>query len=68
MGSFGIWHLITLALYVLLVQWPLWRIVSKAGFHGAWSLLALLPLVNFVAYWIFALKKWPVEGRGPQAI
>jgi hypothetical protein len=42
---------------------PAWRIVSKAGFHGALSLLLLVPLVNMVMLWVFAFVPWPVEQR-----
>lgn len=38
-----------------------WRIWSKAGFHGAWSLLMLVPLINFLAIAYLAFAKWPVS-------
>jgi len=61
MGSFSIWHWLVLLLYVAFVLVPCWRIVAKAGFSGAWSLLALIPLVNVVAFWVFAFVRWPNE-------
>jgi hypothetical protein len=45
------------ALYIV----PCWRIVNKAGYHGAWSLLTILPLVNLIALWLFAFIVWPSE-------
>lgn len=42
---------------------PLWIILRKAGFHPAWSLLGLIPGVNFIAVWVFALLPWPVHRR-----
>ena len=61
MGSISIWHwliiLIVLSIYVV----PVWRIVSKAGFPGAFALLALVPVVNIVMLWVFAFVTWPHE-------
>ncbi len=37
-----------------------WKIVSKAGFNGALSLLWLVPLVNVAAILVFAFSDWPV--------
>lgn len=65
MGMHGDWHGVGMILAALLFLVPLWKIVSKAGFHGAWSLLALVPLVNLVALWAFAFMKWP--GGHPRA-
>ena len=61
MGSFSIWHWIIVLFFIVLFQWPFWRIVRKAGFPGALSLLLLVPIVNVVVIWVFAFIKWPVE-------
>ena len=59
MGSFSIWHwMIILGLFAFYFA-PLWLIVRKAGYHPALSLLALVPLVNVVLLWVFALGNWP---------
>ena len=42
MGSISIWHWIIVLFFVVLFQWPFWRIVRKAGFPGALSLLLLV--------------------------
>jgi hypothetical protein len=48
-----------------------WKIVEKAGFIGAWSLLLLIPCVNIIAVIYFAFTEWPVtkaaqeHGGGP---
>ncbi len=39
----------------------LWKIVSKAGYHGALSLLMLVPIVNIIMFIIFAFVEWPVQ-------
>jgi len=61
MGSFSIWHWIIILLYIAIIIVPCWRIVSKAGYSGAWSLLALVPLVNVILLWVFAFVRWPNE-------
>jgi hypothetical protein len=38
---------------------PTWRIVKRTGHSGWWSLLAFIPLVNFVAPWLLAFVRWP---------
>lgn len=40
---------------------PAWKIVSKAGYHGAWSLLIFVPLVNIIMMYVFAFSPWPME-------
>jgi len=61
MGSFTIWHWMVLLLYVGIFVVPCWRIVSKAGYSGAWALLSLVPLINIIALWVFAFSRWPYE-------
>jgi hypothetical protein len=54
----GIWSLIVLAAYVFCI-WLFWRILAKAGFNGALSLLNLIPLGTFVILLILAFGQWP---------
>ncbi|MDR7132820.1 hypothetical protein J2X06_000019 [Lysobacter niastensis] len=61
MGGLSIWHWVIALTFLV----PLWRIVSKAGFPGPLSLLALVPLVNVVLLWVFAFARWPVERDAP---
>ena len=61
MGGLSIWHWLIILFLLVGYLLPLWRIVSKAGFSGAFSLLALVPLVNIVMLWVFAFVRWPVE-------
>lgn len=67
MGSFAIVHWLIFG--IVFVSWivPAWKIASKAGFSGAWSLILLVPMVGFVAIWAFALMKWPIEERAERA-
>jgi membrane protein DedA with SNARE-associated domain len=59
MDDFSFWNGITLVIWVAVFLVPAWKIAKKAGFHGAWSLLMLLPLVNIVMLWVFAFVRWP---------
>jgi len=53
-------------MYVCIIVVPCWRIVGKAGYSGALSLLVLVPLVNIILLWVFAFSKWPIERSGSQ--
>ena len=56
----GIGGLIVLALVIV----PLWRICTRAGFSGWWSLLVVVPLLNLIMLWVFAYAKWPRDPVG----
>ncbi|MFN3312740.1 MAG: hypothetical protein ACK46Q_04660 [Hyphomonas sp.] len=49
--------------FIILFIVAYWKIWSKAGFNGAWSLLMLVPLVNLIAFLYLAFAKWPIHGR-----
>lgn len=55
---------LTMLAYLTLVLWAHWRIVKRAGYPGCWSLMLLVPCVNFIFLAGFAFAKWPVEKRG----
>lgn len=62
MNTYGSGHwLLALIIWLVVFIIPTWRIVSKAGFAGAWSLISIVPLVNIVALWVFAFMRWPNE-------
>jgi energy-coupling factor transporter transmembrane protein EcfT len=48
-------------LAVILAIIPAWKVVAKAGYNGAWSLLIFVPLVNIVMMYVFAFSEWPKE-------
>jgi len=50
---------------VLLTVLPFWFICKKAGFHGALSLLMLVPIANIVLPFFLAFAEWPaLKTRG----
>ena len=61
MGAFSIWHWLIIFFIFSSYIVPTWRIVSKAGFSGAWSLLSFVPVLNLIMLWVFAFSTWPRE-------
>lgn len=68
MGSITIWNwalvfaALDLAVYlavVLLAVIPVWRILRRVGYSGAWSLLTLIPVINIIFLYVFAFTRWP---------
>jgi hypothetical protein len=51
----GILYLAILAVLI----WAYVNVISRAGYHGAWVLILLVPLVNIVMMLIFCFKEWP---------
>jgi hypothetical protein len=56
----GIFFLLLAIAVSALVVFLFWRILRKAGYEGAWSLLMLVPLVNIGLMAYIALEEWPV--------
>jgi hypothetical protein len=53
--------LLLLASGILLII-PLWRICSRAGFHGALSLVAIIPLIGpFIVGAVLSFATWPAK-------
>ena len=49
---------------MILLLLPYWRIWSRTGHSGLWSLLLLVPFVNLISLWVLAFKKWPAVEAG----
>lgn len=68
MGTFSPIHwIIFLAMTVPLLALfivPVWRILKRAGFNGAWALLMFVPVANFMLLWCVAFLKWPNDPEG----
>ena len=50
---------IAIPVAVLVHVLPFWFICKKAGFHGALSLLMLVPVVNIILPFILDYAEWP---------
>jgi type VI protein secretion system component VasK len=59
MGAFMPWHLFPVVFIAVLLVWPFWRIIDKAGFPAVTSLLMLIPVVNVVVLFYLAFAEWP---------
>jgi hypothetical protein len=57
--GFGPMHWLFFVIMVMIVVWPLGRILSRAGFSPLWSIVAFIPIVNLIALWLFAFADWP---------
>jgi len=57
----GFGELVFVWIILLIPLIAIWRIVARAGYPGAWSLLLFIPLVNLVALYVFAFTEWPLE-------
>jgi hypothetical protein len=61
MSNLSIWHWIIVLIFSAVFVVPCWRIVRRAGYSGAWSLVTMVPLLNIVMLWVFAYVRWPNE-------
>jgi len=52
--------LIGIPIALLLTVLPFWFICKKAGFHGALSLVMLIPIGNIILPFVLAFAEWPV--------
>ncbi|HST62003.1 MAG TPA: hypothetical protein VLK84_25100 [Longimicrobium sp.] len=59
----GFGELVMMLVVLIVPLIPAWRIVSKAGYSGAWSLLLFVPVANVIAVFVFAFAEWPLERR-----
>ena len=54
--------LVPLATFLGIIGLSIWcwaRIASKAGYSGAWGLVAVVPILNVAALCVFAFARWP---------
>jgi len=56
--------LLLLAVPLLMIA----RVLRRAGFSRWWALLALVPVVNLVALWLFAYARWPSVDAPAEAV
>ncbi|MSO94089.1 MAG: hypothetical protein EXQ86_11910 [Rhodospirillales bacterium] len=61
---YGIGYGVGIIIWLVVIVWPVARILGRAGFSRWWVLLTFVPLVNIVALWVFAYTRWPSHDRG----
>ena len=59
-GGFG---LVVALIVLVLTVFAFWRIFSKAGYSGAWGLIAILPFAQIFLLLFLALADWPRRGQ-----
>jgi hypothetical protein len=60
-GAESTGSLVWMLLMSILVVIPFWKICSKAGYSGWWSLLMLVPLANLGLLYFLGFATWPVQ-------
>ena len=58
---FGPVHWLVFIVLVVVVLYPIGRILSRMGFSPLWSVLVFAPLINLVALWVLASIDWPEQ-------
>lgn len=59
MGAIGPFQILLPLIYILVIVFPVWKVMQRLGFSGWWSLLAVIPLLNLAALWALAFVKCP---------
>ncbi|WP_396593986.1 hypothetical protein [Brevundimonas sp. R86498] len=63
MGTFSVWHWAIVGVVLIILGYPVARILKRLGFSRGWVVVAVIPYVNIVGLWVLAFVKWPVERR-----
>ena len=59
MSSMSWIHWAIVLAYVLLLGVPGVLVARRAGFHPAFGILAAVPILNLLAFWLLATVRWP---------
>ena len=59
MTGFGLVHWIFFIGMVVVILYPVGRVLGRVGFSPFWSVLIFVPIVNVIALWIFVFSEWP---------
>lgn len=62
-GTFILLYLCFIAALIAFSIWLWWRILAKAGYNGALSLLILTGIGGLIIQLILAFGKWPIENE-----
>jgi len=61
MVGLGFMELWIIAIILIFAVLPVWMILTKAGYHGWWSLAMLVPFGAIVLMFFLAFSNWPVR-------
>lgn len=60
-SDFSTFHWLAFTIMVVVIVYPLGRILSRLGYSPFWCIVAFIPVVNLIGLWILALTEWPRE-------
>ena len=63
MGSLGIYQWLIIIFFIVILSFPIARILSRIGFSKWWTIVYFIPFVNIVGIWILAYSRWPAVDR-----
>ncbi len=61
MIGLGMPELLIIAIIGIIIVLPNWKVFSKAGFSGWWSLLMIVPVMNVLLEYYLAFAEWPIH-------
>lgn len=64
-AGYGLGHWIVFAAMVVLLLYPIGRILMRIGLSPFWAILVFVPVLNLIGLWLLAFINWP--GKGSQA-
>jgi|GEM_PF-1140734 len=66
MSDISFWHWAIVLVWLALPLFPISEVLRKAGYSRAWALLWFVPVVNLIAFLVFAYARWPSLGQTPR--
>jgi hypothetical protein len=60
---FYVYHSVVLFVFLFVVVVPVVQILRRTGHNSVWWLFALIPDLNFLAFWFLAFKPWPTDKK-----
>jgi hypothetical protein len=52
---------IALLVWLVIIIIPFGKLLKRTGHNSTWSICFVIPLVNLVALYVFAFKRWPID-------
>jgi hypothetical protein len=59
MDSASILPFLIVSLYVVLLGYPIVRILKRVGYSAWWVILAFIPIANLIGLWVLSFVEWP---------
>jgi hypothetical protein len=59
MDSASILPFLIVSLYIILLGYPIVRILKRVGYSAWWVILAFIPIANLIGLWVLSFVEWP---------